>query len=58
MIAFAWLYLAIALAIGGLFYWRNRSHVDAEFVFLCAGVALLWPIAIALDVRLWWRDRR
>jgi hypothetical protein len=59
-LSFAWLYLAGALGIGGLFFWRNRSPeaIDAEFVFLCAGVAVLWPVAVVLDLYGWWESRR
>lgn len=61
MSTFAWAYGAIALSIGGIFYWRNRSSgagLDAEFFFLCAGVAFLWPLSIGLDLYLWWKDRQ
>lgn len=54
---FLYVYLAVALFIGALFYFRNRWHVDAEFIFLCVGVGVLWPVAIGLDVALWWRNR-
>ena len=57
---FVYSYASIAVAIGVLFFWRNRRAlgVDAEFIFLSAGVAVLWPLSIALDVIGWWKVRR
>jgi hypothetical protein len=57
---FAWIYGAIALAIGVLFGWRNLrgQQFDAEFFFLCVGIAVLWPLAIVLDFCQWWEMRQ
>jgi hypothetical protein len=59
-VTYVYAYTAIAIAIGVLFFARNRQllGVDAEFIFLSAGVAVLWPIALALDVAGWWKANR